>query len=128
MINPKKVSLNTKTRRTPPDLHQAAAANDVEMMHECLALGQRFDKTWGDNKFTPMHLAATCKSHDFMRAAIATRKVNLWIRDANLRLPFDISSAFKDYEAMHIMFDWMYNGSFGPKPAAVVTDFPGNRL
>lgn len=128
MIAPEKADLNKGYKENPPDLHEAAAKNDVAMMHECLARGQSFDRARGDNKLTPMHIAAICKSHDFIRAAIETKLVNLWIRDGNLRLPFDISSAFKDHEAMKVMFDWMYEGPFGPKPDAEVAEFPSQGL
>lgn len=111
-----------------PKLFEAAFNNDVGFMHYCLDAGKSFNDSDGFCGFTPMHVAAIYKSHDFIREAIKTKQPNLWIRDDCLRLPFDISSAFKDYDAMNLMFDWMHEGPFGPKPDAEVSEFPSQGL
>ena len=111
-----------------PNLHHAAFQDDVDFMFYCLDKGQTFQDRRGANGLTPVHIAVIYKSYRFLEEAIKTRQMNPWVRDCNLRLPIDIAQAFKDRISMKMLYDWMYEGPFGPRPDAEVMEFPNQGL
>jgi len=111
-------------KEPPPDIFHAAVTNNVDELHRALDDGQSLS---AQDSFrldmTPTHLAAGKHSNDFLEAAAKHESFNPWIRDANLRTPFDHARAFNNVDGMKILYDPMYSDL--RKPKGEVVEFPG---
>lgn len=107
-----------------PDLFEAAFRDNVHALHTRQEVGASLSFQEGDNGFTPLHIAAIYRSHNFIRAAIKLKDVDLWVRDHNGRLPFDLCSGFRDFVGMRLFLSAMQNDEAGPQPGAKIHNFP----
>jgi hypothetical protein len=96
-------------KRSPPDIFRAAQNDDVFELQAALKAGQRLDEQRRDLVgMTPVHLACVFSSNNFLTAAASDESFNAWIRDNNLRVPFDHASAKNNLKAKIILFKAMY--------------------
>jgi len=87
------MSLRKEEMRSPPDIFRAAANNNVKELEFALSDGQSLDWMHTDlYRMTPMHIACSRKSVDFLYAAM-NEAFNPWVRDSNGRISMDYAVA-----------------------------------
>lgn len=107
--------------REPPDIFRAAQNDDVHELNLAIHDGQSLtDRNEYLSNMTPLHVACVHSSNAFLVAASELESFDPWLRDDNLRVPFDHASARSNKEAQRLLFEEMYKGLTG-----TVHSFPG---
>lgn len=98
----------------PPDIFRAALENDVGELISALSDGQLLSEQRSALlNMTPLHVACINASNDFLSAAAQHNSFDPWIRDDNLRTPFDHASARKNRQAQRTLLEFMEKRTFG---------------
>lgn len=101
-------------RQIPPDIFRAAAENDISELVSALQEGQLLSEQRVDLlNMTPLHVACINWSNDFLAAASQHHSFDPWIRDDNLRTPFDHASARRNRPAQKTLLAFMERLTFG---------------
>lgn len=112
---------NDSIDKRPPDLFIAAVNNDVFEMEAALREGQSLSfRNPTDLLFTPVHVAASKGSLDFIQAAASHETFDVWARDANGRVAADHALAHRKTEVEQFLTHKMYAHLFDttiPSPA-----------
>ena len=105
--------MDTGESRRPPDIFRAARNNDIAELARALGDGQLLSDQKADLvNMTPVHVACLNTSNDFLAAAAQHHSFDPWIRDDNLRTPFDHASARNNRRAQRILLDFMSTRTF----------------
>jgi ankyrin repeat protein len=101
----------TRTENKPlePSLFQAALKDDIGELESAISLGHRLDATASHFlNMTPLHLACTRESNNFIEAALAEESCDVWKRDDNMRTAFDHAAARNNQRAMRLLYKAMH--------------------
>lgn len=94
ILNNALIKMDTGEDKRPPDIFRAAQENDLDELARAFADGQLLtEKRKRLVGMTPLHVACLNTSNDFLAAASQHHSFDPWIRDDNLRTPFDHASA-----------------------------------
>ena len=92
----------------PPDIFKAAYENDIYELARALDVGQRLtDRRKDLSGMTPVHVACLSSSNAFLAACVWHNSFDPWLRDDNLRTPFDHASARCNIRAQELLIRTM---------------------
>lgn len=96
-----------------PDIFRAALNDDPIELSDALEVGQSLDtQNRGLNNMTPIHLACSKHSLEFLRVALS-ENFNAWSRDADGRVSMDYAVA----EGLEDVADQLFNKLYPTDPA-----------